>query len=76
MLSDEEKVKIREEEEIRMEVRKNAVHSGRCGRWHWAKILGVTAVLVLLIGLFHHHGYSYCYQPVQQNPAGQSATNN
>ena len=74
MLSDEEKARIREEEEIRMEARKHAIHSGRCCRWHWAKALGFAAVLVLIIGLFHHHGYSYCYQPVPQNPAGQATT--
>jgi len=74
MLNDEEKVKIREEEEIRMDVRKNAVYSGRCHRWHWAKMLGFVLVLVLILGVFHHHNYSYCYQPLTQNPAGQSST--
>lgn len=78
MLSDEDKARIKEEEQIRMDVRKDGIRSYCCHKGHycdrhcWIRALGVIAVVVLVIGLFCHHGHYYHNDQAPQNQASQT----
>lgn len=68
MLSDEEKSKITEEEQLRMQVRKDAIEQyceqsgsrrSKCCRLGRGKSIAIGLVLLVIISFacFHHHGH-------------------
>ena len=65
MLSDEDKVRIREEEEIKMDVRKNTLekcccHNGRfCSKHCWIKAAGIVVLIGIVLVICCHHGERY-----------------
>jgi hypothetical protein len=80
MLSDEDKARIKEEEEVKMEVRAsiikdNCCHGCRyCGRHRWLPGLGLLLILAIVIAAFCHHGHSYHYIHATQNEANQTTS--
>lgn len=78
MLSDEDKARIKEEEEVKLEVRANVIKNdcchGRhyCGRYCWLAGLGLLFILAIIIAAFCHHGHSYHYTHTPQNETNQT----
>ncbi len=79
MLSDEDKAKIREKEEIKMEVRQNARKNQccfrrHCGRYHWLAGFGIVVLLLIVMGAFCHHSKDYHYTHIPESHSEQIAS--